>query len=159
MANGKYRYRIKRYLDSIPEIEVSEKVEVPNTIYYGNLIILTNAHNTAYYPENRYTLASAEKENGNFGKITILSGKNAGNVYEHVPYHGGNFHFNEYKGDSYFGVNFNRHDEQKDKTDKNSMVIVSAINSIVEEANKKAEEKAKKEYEDLKIQIFNRPEY
>ena len=34
MANGKWHYRVKRYLNSIPEIKVSKKVEVPETILY-----------------------------------------------------------------------------------------------------------------------------
>lgn len=155
MTNGKYRYRIKRYLDSIPTIEPVTKVEVPDTVLYGNIIILTNAHNSSFNPAERYTLAMVEKESERFGNITILSGKNAGNVYNKVPYYGGNFHFNDYKGDTYFGANFNRMSEQRDKTNKNSMAIVPAIIALVEYENKKEKQKA----DELVIQMYSRPEY
>lgn len=154
MANGKWHYRVKRYLDSIPEIKVSKKVEVPETILYENAMILCNAHSATYKPLERFTLASAVK-NGKTYDITILSGKNAGNVYEGVPYYGGNCHFNEYVGDTYFGVNFNREQEKKDTLEKNTVISVKEATEIVEQENKKA----KKYADELVSEIFSRPEY
>lgn len=161
MANPKMRYRfsrhkVKKHSNNIPKIQMTEKVVVPDTAYYGNLVVLTN--DSSLNVEEKYTLAMAEKEEGNFGKITILSGTKAGEVYEHVPYSKGNFNFNEYKGDSYFGVNFNKSDEQKDNTDENLMVLVDVANSIVSEQNELAA-KAKKEKEELANKTASEPEF
>ena len=155
MANPKWNYRVKRYLNSIPKIKPSEKVEIPETVEYGSLLVLCNAHNITFKPEERYTLAKVEKENERTGTITILSGKNAGYVYEHVPYVGGFFHFNEYKGDSYFGLNFNRNQADKDKLEKTTEFSVKNAIQKVEEQNKMAVKAAR----DLLNQIYNRPEY
>ena len=154
MANGKWNYRVKRYMESIPQIAVSNKVEVPETILYENAMILCNAHSPTYKPLERYTLASAEK-NGKTYNITILSGANAGNVYVGVPYYGGNCHFNEYVGDTYYGINFSREQEKKDTIEKNTVVSVKEAIKIVEQNNQKAKRRA----DELTSEVFSRPEY